>query len=87
MINGLSGNLPLTPLPSAGDSVRDATPRAAGRDSGPVTSELKGIVRDMATAPPVDAGRVAELKAGMISGSYRLQPERIADAMIRSVTG
>jgi flagellar biosynthesis anti-sigma factor FlgM len=38
----------------------------------------------MVKQPPVDAARVAELKAGLASGSYRLDPEKTAAAMIRN---
>jgi len=47
-------------------------------------AEFKGVVRDMASAPPVDAGRVAALKSAITSGSYRTEPVRIADAMLAS---
>jgi len=36
----------------------------------------------LAAAPPVDADRVAAIRAALADGSYPLVPTRIADAMI-----
>lgn len=43
-----------------------------------------GITRDMAKSPPVDASRVAALKAEIASGRYTVDADKIAAAMIRS---
>lgn len=41
------------------------------------------LVADLAKAPPVNAARVAELKAQMQAGRYTVDPLRIADAMLK----
>jgi len=56
------------------------------RPSGQVSEALNAI-RAMAAQPPVDAARVADLRASIEGGSYSIDPDRIADAMLRSETG
>ncbi len=51
---------------------------AAG--AGGVRVEIGGAVD--AASPPVDAERVAEIRAALQDGSYPLVPTKIADAMI-----
>jgi negative regulator of flagellin synthesis FlgM len=41
------------------------------------------VVRDLAASPPVDAGRVAALRAAIASGSFRIDPDAIAGAMLK----
>ena len=60
-------------------------PDGVGDRPGLRAAEFKGVVRDMASAPPVDAGRVAALKSAITSGQYKPEPARIADAMLASV--
>ena len=43
---------------------------------------LKIETSALAAAPPVDADRVAAIRAALADGSYPLVPTRIADAMI-----
>jgi negative regulator of flagellin synthesis FlgM len=40
------------------------------------------LVRSLAASPPVDAGRVAALRAAIASGSYRIDADAIAGAML-----
>lgn len=56
----------------AGDSLR-LTGEAAG---------LQALQRELAAAPAVDASRVAEVRQALESGSYRIDPARIADRML-----
>jgi negative regulator of flagellin synthesis FlgM len=53
---------------------------------GRLASEMAGLVRDMAAAPPVDAEKVARLKLAIASGSYRIDADAIADAIMESVS-
>ena len=46
-------------------------------------SGRSALVADMAKAPPVNAARVAELKALIAGGRYPVDPLAIADAMLR----
>ena len=48
-----------------------------------VTSEVRSLARDMASGPPVDGGKVAAVRAAIASGGYKVQPEKLAGAMIR----
>lgn len=52
-----------------------------------LVSEGRAAVRRMAAEPPVDSARVSELREAIASGRYRVDPERIADAMLRSEPG
>ncbi|OYQ25100.1 flagellar biosynthesis anti-sigma factor FlgM [Sandarakinorhabdus cyanobacteriorum] len=46
-----------------------------------------GLVAELASAPPVNRARVAELKAAIAGGRYPIDPQAIADAMIRLERG
>lgn len=68
-----------------------AKPGAVGRPqvSGPrepfdlsAVSGARGIARDLAIRPPVDAPRVAALRLAIEAGSYRPDADAIAGAMI-----
>lgn len=63
-----------------GRSLRRAVPI-----NEPATMRAGGsaVVADLAKAPPVNAARVAELKAQMQAGRYTVDPLRIADAMLK----
>lgn len=58
-----------------------AKPVTSSRASG-VTAQLSAAARSMAARPPVDAARVAELRAAMVSGHYKVNPEAIASRII-----
>jgi negative regulator of flagellin synthesis FlgM len=87
MIDGFRNN-PLGPftarsLPARAGGADPATPvrRVA---AAPATDRPNaGLVADLAKAPPVDAVRVASLKAAIAGGSYRIDPDAIAAAMLR----
>lgn len=63
-----------------------AAPDAPTRTSdGPgFVSEGRDVVRRMAAEPPVDTQRVKDLRDAIAAGGYRIDPDRIADAMLRS---
>lgn len=72
--------------------IRPADGRAAdvgraGTKPAGLVSEARNAVRAMSAEPPVDAARVADLRAAISSGSYRIDADRIADSMLRSETG
>lgn len=50
-------------------------------------SAARNAIRDLSAEPPVDGARVADLRAAINSGSYRIDADRIADAMLKSETG
>ncbi len=82
-----SGRDPVDGKPGAVEQGRALDVRKADGGSAMVTSAGRAAVRDMAAEPPIDSARVAELRAAIASGSYRIEPEKIADAMLRSETG
>lgn len=45
-------------------------------------SASHSLMRDMAETPPVNIAKVERLKAEIAAGTYRIDPGRIADAMI-----
>ncbi len=47
--------------------------------------EFRGLVKDMASAPPVDMSRVMALQARISSGTFTIDPSRVADAMLGSL--
>ncbi len=70
-----------------GTRVADPSSSSRAVDGGSLVSEGREAVRRMAAEPPVDASRVASLRDAIASGRYRVDPERIADAMLRSEPG
>lgn len=91
MVDGISGSKPTPlPTPSAVEGSRNAKlprPTAASLPEAALSREASGIARDMASRSPVDTARVADVKARIESGTYRVDPERIADAMIAQERG
>ncbi len=47
-----------------------------------VNSTLARISKDLAASPPVDSARVAALRNAIASGSYRIDPDKIAARMM-----
>ena len=71
----------------AGAISADTASSAIARSSAAgVTSEVRGIARDMAANPPVDSSKVAALRSAIASGAYHVDAGRLADAMIGSVS-
>lgn len=78
---------------NAGDTrvARTAAPRvAATPEAGPATaklgsgdsSALSGLSAAMASQPPVNADRIAQIKRAIAEGSFPILPATIADQMI-----
>lgn len=91
MVDGISGAKPtLVQTPSAVEGARNpklTRPVAANLPQAVLSREATGLVQDMASRPPVDTSRVAELKARIDAGAFRVEPDRIADAMIAQERG
>ena len=97
MIDGISGgggpirgpagpqNAARTAAPqiTSSDPARALRRAAPTSDIAPARSGRSALVADMAKAPPVNAARVAELRAQMVAGRYSVDPLAIADAMLR----
>jgi negative regulator of flagellin synthesis FlgM len=98
-ITALSG-IPETPKinTAAGRSrATDATAKPAvsapGADSVDLTDgarQMQDLQATVASTPVVDANRVAALREAIANGSYRIDPQRIADGLLaqdRAVRG
>ncbi|MDR0234480.1 MAG: flagellar biosynthesis anti-sigma factor FlgM [Zoogloeaceae bacterium] len=46
--------------------------------------ELSSSAQVKASGAPVDQGRIAEIKAAIAEGRFRVNPEAIADSLIRT---
>jgi flagellar biosynthesis anti-sigma factor FlgM len=68
---------------TAADPARGLRRNLPGNEFAPVRTGRSALVADLAKAPPVNAARVAELKAQIEGGRYPLDPLRIADAMLK----
>lgn len=86
--NQLNGLEPQAWSPRARYTEGASGPAAAGALPPPVAAkpiariELTSLVKDIAGRPPVDEARVADLRAQIAAGSYRLDAGRTADAML-----
>ena len=83
----------ITPLGSAisapvapakvGGTAKAAPAKAVSATSSSETSRVASPALTMAEAgPPVDAAKVARIKAGLADGSYKADPQAIARAML-----
>lgn len=87
-INGLSGSAPRALEPR--QSVKGAEPDTAAPvrrdgDRVDVTDSARSIQqseRAQATAPAVDAGKVAAVRQELAEGRFAISPERIADRLL-----
>lgn len=93
MIDGINGGgrpvrsafASRTAGPQAADAQEPARPVA--RVAPTARSGAGGLVAELASAPPVNRARVDALKAAISGGQYRIDPQAIADAMIRLERG
>ena len=60
--------------------------RVAGRDPSPAPTGagpvLSQIARDLSVSPPVDGAKVAHLQQAIASGTYTVDPQKIAERMV-----
>ncbi len=68
---------------TAADPSRSLRRAAAPNEPTAFRPGSSSVVADLAKAPPVNAARVAELKAQIQAGRYTVDPLRIADAMLK----
>ena len=67
------------------DGVAQITAAAKDGDSLRLTGEatsLQALQRELSTAPAIDQARVAEVRQALESGSYRIDPAKIAERML-----
>lgn len=90
MIEGVGRMMPVTPAVgeaqlSAQAAAAQAAGVRAGKDPAPASVadvSLGRLAAAMAAAPPVDAAKVATLRAAIAEGVYRPDPMAIAGAMM-----
>ncbi len=86
MIEGIGRMHQISPLPSEGgartsDHRAGARAEPRGADAG-MTVNFAGVGAEMAASPPVDAAKVASLRAAIANGDYHADPLAIALAMM-----
>ncbi len=67
-------------LPAAAPAHTGSAAAALQNDSVSVT--LNRITRELSASPPVDTARVSTLRHAIASGNYRIDPDRIAQAIV-----
>jgi negative regulator of flagellin synthesis FlgM len=78
---GMLSNRP-TPASASQPAAAAGARSAVAGQTGSSAVQLRDLARSMAAKPPVDAAKVAELRAAVQSGRYRIDPEAIAARMI-----
>jgi negative regulator of flagellin synthesis FlgM len=68
---------------AASEPARSLRRAAPANDIIAARAGRSSLVTDLAKAAPVNAARVAELKAQIQAGRYPVDPLRIADAMLK----
>jgi negative regulator of flagellin synthesis FlgM len=82
MINGIQNPVFPEPRQLKPSGVTVGEPMAKTRPVG-AKSAAPNPAADLAAAgPPVDAGKVAAIRAAIADGSYRVDPQAIADRMV-----
>jgi negative regulator of flagellin synthesis FlgM len=71
--------------PTAAEAKEPARPVA--RLAPTARGQAGGLVAELASAPPVNRARVDELRAAISAGSYRIDPQAIAAAMLKLERG
>ena len=91
MIDPLNGSPAARLAPASSHSpTASSAPVTAIGVIAPAAAELSPLAtaaKALAAAPPVDAARVANVRAALASGSYAVDPHAIADAMLRLEAG
>lgn len=80
MINGISGRLPPIAPPAATPAPIAASARFKPAD--PDLSTLAAATRYAAAAPPIDSAKVDRIKKAIATGTYKLDPDAVAERMI-----
>lgn len=82
------------PAPESGQSRAAGTRQRAAAPAGPaggdveispLSARLQQIEAGLGNEPVVNAQRVAEIKQAIAEGRFRVDPEKIADGLLRSV--
>ncbi|ELA8065739.1 flagellar biosynthesis anti-sigma factor FlgM [Vibrio parahaemolyticus] len=71
---------------SATSSATESKKAPAQQDAVSLSQQSKAVSKlqkDMAASPAYDSAKVAEIKEAIANGSYRVDPEKLADNMIK----
>jgi negative regulator of flagellin synthesis FlgM len=74
--------------PAAGGTARAGTPQQPATDQvdlSPLSSRIQEIEASLASSPVVNAERVSAIKQAIAEGRFQINPERIADGLLKSV--
>lgn len=71
--------------PVKGQPASSASPAGAQVKLSSLSSRLEEIEASLANVPLVDAERVAELKQAISEGRFKVDADKVADSLIRSV--
>jgi negative regulator of flagellin synthesis FlgM len=71
--------------PVNGQPASSASPAGAQVDLSSLSPRLEEIEASLANVPPVDAQRVAELRQAISEGRFKVDADKVADSLIRSV--
>ena len=74
----------LAPMAGRGAAVAPASVTSNGPESAAAVRTTARTVAEL--GPPVDGERVSALKAAIADGSYRIDPGKIADALIAAAS-
>ena len=80
------------PAPDSGQprAAAPQRPAAAGKaveqvEISPLSAKLQQVEASLGNEPVVNAQRVAEIKQAIAEGRFRVDPEKIADGLLKSV--
>lgn len=82
------GPAPDSGQPRAAAPQRPAAPAGNAADQvaiSPLSARLQQIEAGLANEPTVNTQRVAEIKQAIAEGRFRVDPEKIADGLLKSV--
>ncbi|EGQ7867149.1 flagellar biosynthesis anti-sigma factor FlgM [Vibrio parahaemolyticus] len=71
---------------SAASSATESKKAPAQQDAVSLSQQSKAVSKlqkDMAASPAYDSAKVAAIKEAIANGSYRVDPEKLADNMIK----
>ena len=64
------------------NAVQPSSSKAPGQKSTSVLPESIALAKSMASSPPINASRVAEIKKAIASGTFPILPATIADRLM-----
>lgn len=72
--------------PSGAGKAASPAPSASVSGSVTLSSQLQALSAQVASANVFDASKVAEIKDAIASGKFRVDPEKVANGLLESVS-